>query len=263
MIEKIYNLYAYIFCRKIFRKFNRLIYQLGLRGLGVLNYKSSYLTGENIWLKKYLDNKKSPIVIDVGANVGNYSSTVLKMNNSSIIFAFEPHPRTYQKLINKVKSDNFTAYNVAVGNESGVMKLYDYDCNDGSSHASLYKNVIEDLHKGNAVSHLVDVISLDSFIQEHNIREIHLLKIDVEGNEFNVLRGVEKYIKNNQINAIHFEFNEMNIISRTNFKDFWDFLPNYNFYRILPGGELLKIKDYSPVFCEIYAFQNIIAILKK
>jgi hypothetical protein len=54
----------------------------------------------------------------------------------------------------------------------------------------------------------------------------------------------------------------MNIVSKSTFKDFWDFLSGYNFYRLLPGGALLPIEDYSPILNEIYAFQNIIAILK-
>lgn len=55
----------------------------------------------------------------------------------------------------------------------------------------------------------------------------------------------------------------MNIVSKVSFKDFWDYLKEYEFYRILPGGELLKIKNYSPIGCEIYAFQNIVALLKE
>ena len=73
MINLIYKLYGYIFAKKSFRKFNNLLYQLSLRGLGILNFQNEYLIGENAWLKKYLKNKINPVVIDVGANVGNYS----------------------------------------------------------------------------------------------------------------------------------------------------------------------------------------------
>jgi hypothetical protein len=45
------------------------------------------------------------------------------------------------------------------------------------------------------------------------------------------------------------------------FKDSWDFLPNYDFYRMLPDG-LVKIENYSPIFCEIFAYQNIVAKLR-
>jgi hypothetical protein len=65
-----------------------------------------------------------------------------------------------------------------------------------------------------------------------------------------------------RIQAIHLEFNEMNIISKQSFKDFWDLLDAYDFYRILPGGKLLPIRVYKPISCELFAFQNLILILK-
>ena len=77
-----------------------------------------------------------------------------------------------------------------------------------------------------------------------------------------MLKGAEKALQEKKIKALHIEFNEMNIISKVSFKDFWDLLFNYKIFRILPGGGLLPIKNYSPIMCEIYAFQNLVAILK-
>jgi hypothetical protein len=99
-------------------------------------------------------------------------------------------------------------------------------------------------------------------VVENRIEYVNLLKIDTEGHEIEVIKGFLSFIKANKVNAIQFEFNEMNIISRVFFIDFWDMLPNYNFYRILPDGIVL-IKNYSPVCCEIFAYQNILAILKE
>lgn len=262
MTEAIFKLYAFIFARKEFVKFNKFIYLLSLRGLGVLNYQSEYLMGERIWLKRYLKNRDKPVVLDIGANIGRYSSFVLGINNKSLVFAFEPHPRTFQTLIENVNETNFNAYNLAIGEKNGILELYDYASKDGSEHATLYKDVILDFHKDDPISHTVDVVKLDTFLKNKNIDIIDLLKIDVEGNEFKVLLGIQGYLKENKIKAIHFEFNSMNIVSKTSFKDFWDLLNNYNLYRILPGGGLLEIKSYSSILCEIYAFQNIIAILK-
>jgi FkbM family methyltransferase len=262
MINLIYKLYGYIFGKKSFRKFNNLLYQLSLRGLGILNFQNEYLIGENAWLKKYLKNKINPVVIDVGANVGNYSKKIFDINKQSFVIAFEPHPTSFEKLIKNVIAKKFKAINVAVSDSDGILELYDYDINDGSSHATLYKNVINDLHKGNPISHSVQVIKLDNFLNKENIDKIDLLKIDTEGNEYNVLLGAKSYIETNKIKAIQFEFNEMNIISKVSFKDFWDLLMNYKFYRILPGGSLIEIKNYIPITTEIYAFQNIVAILK-
>jgi hypothetical protein len=72
--------------------------------------------------------------------------------------------------------------------------------------------------------------------------------------------GARQLLRDGKINAVQFEFNEMNIISRSTFKDFWDLLNGFDFYRLLPAGKLLPIKKYSPAICEIYAYQNIIAI---
>jgi len=53
----------------------------------------------------------------------------------------------------------------------------------------------------------------------------------------------------------------MNVSSRAFFRDFWRLLENYQFYRLLPN-HMLEIKNYSPLSCEIFAYQNIVAILK-
>lgn len=263
MLEFIFKIYAYLFASNRFRKVNTFLYHLGLRGLGILNYQNECLTGEKAWLKKYLKGKSKPIVVDVGAHLGNYSKAVFSANKNSIVFAFEPHPKTYKRLISNVVSPNFKAFNLAVGSKNGILELFDYDP-EGSSHASLYKDVIKVLHKREYISFPIEVVVLDDFLEKQGIQNIDLLKIDTEGNEFDVLLGCEKFLKDKRIKAIQFEFNEMNIISNVRFKDFWDYLKGYGyeFYRILPKGELLKIEKYSPLYCEIYAFQNIVAILE-
>jgi FkbM family methyltransferase len=259
MVEIFYTVYAFLFGKKIFTKFNKFLYHLSLRGLGVLNYRNTYLTGENHWIKNFLKNKNPVTIIDVGANIGRYSKEILTVCPNACLFAFEPHPKTYVALTNNIESNNFKSFNLGVGDKNEKLTLYDYDKSSGNSHASLYKEVIEDIHKGKSVAYDISVVKLDDFLKE---QKIDLLKIDTEGNELNVLLGSKNYLSNNKINAIHFEFNEMNIISRVFFKDFFDVLPNYIFYRLLPGGKLLEIKEYSPLNCEIFAFQNIIAILK-
>ena len=265
MICKVLNfiiiIYRLVFARKCFYKLNKLLYHCSLSGLGILNYESNHLSGEGKFLSSYLRGKINCIVFDVGANIGNYSAAIFKINPSATIYAFEPHPRTFQKLIVNIKNSNFYPHNFAVGHEVGVLSLYDYEDNNGSSHASLFKDVIETIHKARSVEHKVSVITLDAFMKSRSIDMIDLLKIDTEGNELNVIRGILKYLSHGKVKAIHFEFNEMNVSSRTYFKDFWDILPNYDFYRMLPDG-LAEIKSYSPVFCEIFAYQNIVAILQ-
>lgn len=261
VVKLVCDFYRVIFARKFFYKFNRLIYMLSLNGLGILNYKTNIQNGEESFIKHHVSTIKNGVIFDVGANVGAYSQFI-KTNNLNVeIFAFEPHPLTYKKLINNVKSLDIKTYNVGVGSAEDTLKLYDYANDNGSEHASLYKGVIEDIHHGKSIGHEVRVISLDNFSIDHKLERISLLKIDTEGHELEVLKGFQSYIKANKVDMIHFEFNEMNIVSRVFFKDFWDILPNYTFYRMLPDG-IIEIERYSPIFCEIFAYQNIVAILK-
>lgn len=262
----LYKVYAFIFARSFFSKFNKLLYQLSLRGLGVLNFQNGYLSGEKIFLINYLSQLESPIILDVGANKGDYTLDVLDANKSAKVFCFEPHPITHQKLAKLFERyQNVMVENMGAGSENTVLNLFDYADKDGSIHASLYKDVLTDLHKSESVSaHDVNIIRLDDFIESNQLAKIDLLKIDTEGNEYACLQGMGAYLNGDFVKAIHFEFNEMNVMSGVNFKKFWDLLySEFHFFRLLPGGSLLKIKTYSPIYCEIYAYQNIIAINKQ
>jgi FkbM family methyltransferase len=256
------NAYRLIFARRCFYRLNRLLYNLSLSGLGVLNYENDKVSGEYRFLQDYFKDLENGVVLDVGANVGNYSKRIKEIESSTTVMAFEPHPRTFEKLQLRANELGFKAYNVAVGaSGNGQLTLYDYAEKDGSHHASLYRGVIESIHKGEAIGHDVNVISLDNFVIDNGIDRVHLLKIDTEGYELEVMKGFLSFIKAGRVDAIHFEFNEMNVISRVFFKDFWEMLPSFDFFRMLPDG-IVRIAAYSPVYCEIFAYQNIVAIRK-
>ena len=261
MSNVILAVYRFIFLKKIFYKFNRLLYQMGLHGMGVLNYRNNIESGEYFFIGNDLIIKNDGVVLDVGSNVGDYCTSIRHKNALCKIYAFEPHPTTYKKLLDNTKTLNISAFNVAVGATECSLVLYDYVDNDGSEHASLHKGVIEQLHKGRTIEHAINVVTLDEFVTAHGIGQIALLKIDTEGHEFEVLLGASGLINSGKIDVIHFEFNGMNVFSRVFFKDIWDMLPGYNLYRMLPDG-LVHIESYNPVFCEIFAFQNIVAKLK-
>lgn len=258
---KLLKIYRAIFARKSLYWLNMFLYRCSLSGLGILNYESDKLSGERNFLKKYFKNSQGGVVLDVGANVGSFSKAILDANSQARVFAFEPHPVTFKQLAETLNRPNVVLLNFALGAECSLMTLYDYEEEDGSSHASLYKDVIENIHKAKSVTHEVKVVTLDCFLKENMIDYISLLKIDTEGHELAVLTGAIESISAERIKAIQFEFNEMNVSSRTFFRDFWNLLPNYEFYRLLPRGAV-KIEQYNPMLCEIFAYQNIVAILR-
>jgi len=262
-MNKLYKLYARIFSKPIFEKWNLRLLRFALSGLGILNYYNNKLSGEGHFIEKVLPKyiKGRPVFFDVGANVGNYSKLLATEFPNSILHLFEPHPKNFQKLGTKEFTEQVFLNNLAVSEEQGALEIFDYKYNDGSSHASVYKGVIEDIHKGESVSHKVKKITLDDYIIEKSITEISLLKIDVEGHELQVLKGASKAIYDGSIKIIHFEFNEMNVESRTFLKDIISLLDEYNFYRLLPNS-LLPLNNYRALTYELFAYQNVAAIRK-
>lgn len=255
--------YEYLFARKYFQNINNFLYELSLRGKGIGGSFELHENGEERLVKKICENveRNNFIVFDVGANVGDYSYLLLKYNPKAKIYAFEPHPINYAALVKRLSNhySNFRPYNIGLGSTITSIKLFDYEDNDGSPRASIYKDIIEKMYNSKSTAHEVKLETLDSLFDKENIEHIDLLKIDTEGNELEVLKGANRTLSNDKIKIIQFEFNYTHIVSRVFLRDFYNILVNYEFYRILRDG-LLKI-DYN-VRNEIFLMQNILAINK-
>jgi FkbM family methyltransferase len=259
MIERVFDVYARLFARRRFYRLNKGLFLMSLRGLGILNYRDETASGEYHFLRKHLQGVPRPVVFDVGANKGDYSAAILAANMNAQVYAFEPHPGTFQRLSARMAPHGARVVNAACGRAAGQMELYDY-VDSGSAHASLYKGVIEEIHGQHSRAHTVDVIDIDSFVTNHGIEHVDLLKIDTEGHELEVLRGAARTLNEGKVAAIQFEFNEMNLISRTFLRDFFDILPNFRFHRMVRDG-LVPLSEAPPLYCEIFAFQNIVCLL--
>lgn len=250
-----------MFVRKIFYPLHLLLYKLSLLGLGIKNYENEQVSGEKAFIKFLLKGKylQDGAILDIGANVGNYSVMLRTRGIRLPLFAFEPHPAAFRKLQQAAAAHQFTAVPLGAGEQSEAAAMYDYHGQGGSEHASMYKHVIEELHHGQVEEVAIHLTTLDEFVQQQNIRKISLLKIDTEGHESSVLKGASHIIASGMVEVIQIEFNEMNIISRTFFRDFVALLPGYDFYRLLPDG-LQQLGQYNSVHHEIFSFQNIVAL---
>ncbi|MCW5896053.1 MAG: FkbM family methyltransferase [Bacteroidetes bacterium] len=262
LMEFVIRCYRFLFARRIFLPLNRFLHRLSLHGMGVLNFENDSVSGEDHFLQSFFTGKSASVVLDVGANDGRYCEKVLRFHPGTSIFAFEPHPLTYKRLEEKARSHGFTAINAGCGSSPGGRILYDYPDLSGSEHATVHRQVFTGIHERTPVEHHVRFITLDEFVVEQGLEKIDLVKIDVEGNELDVLIGFQKSLKDGKVDAIQFEFNSMDVVSRVFFKDFVELLEGYSFYRMLPDG-LASLPVYDPVFCEIFAFQNIVALRRR
>jgi len=228
--------------------------------MGILNYENDRLSGEDFFIKKIAKFLHNSVVVDVGANIGNYSNKIKISSPSTNIYAFEPHPNTFKELEVQANQNHYVALNAACSDLAGSLQLYDYE--NKTSHASLYKDVIDKIHKGVSQSWHVNVTTIDEFVKSSEIERIKLLKIDTEGNELKVLLGAKESLAEGLIDIIQLEFNEMNVVSRVFFRDIYEILNNYLLYRLLPDG-LVFLGEYYSLNWEIFAYQNIIGIRKE
>ncbi len=256
--------YHWLFARTWCYAWNKLLFNLSLRGLGILTDLPGQVisSGEKRFLRRLAPQwGSSPTILDVGAHHGDYARFVKQLAPRATIYAFEPHPRTFAVLEKQASRDGVIAVNRGCGDATGPVDLYDYADHSGSVHATVYPEVITSLHRGRSESVRAQVIRLDEFIRERGIKHVELLKIDTEGHELKVLLGLREALANHLIDVVQFEFNSMNVMSRAFCRDFYAALPDFTFYRLVRDGPV-PMGEYWPVFCEIFAYQNIVGIRK-
>jgi len=198
--------------------------------------------------------------IDAGANLGDWSHELLSNFPKAQIFAFEPSKDAYEKLGRRFANiESIHCQNIALGKENRTTKLY--SDKSGSGLGSLTKRRVEHFDIDFNYEEVIEVQTLDTWLSKLGFDLTpNILKMDVEGHEFDILLGAGETIKKLQI--IQFEFGGSNIDTRTYFQDFWYFFQENNFdlFRITPGEPIL-VKKYSEKD-ECFRATNYLAVRK-
>lgn len=129
--------------------------------------------------------------LDIGANIGYYTALALtQMKGSGRIIALEPDPENYsflQKTVS-INKNGGTAVRVdcvqkAASDHRGVMELFTSSENRGDNR--LYANQLAD------ASCKVEVTTIDDLLNELDVRDVDFIKMDVQGYEGQVLKGMK------------------------------------------------------------------------
>jgi FkbM family methyltransferase len=127
--------------------------------------------------------KPGATMVDVGANIGCVSAaSSLAVGDSGRVCAIEAHPQTFRNLQETIRVNGFTnvtALNVALGSRSGTVCFTDEKRKDDNNRVSLT----------GATGIEVPCVTLSALLKEQSISHVHLMKLDVEGFEMEVLRG--------------------------------------------------------------------------
>jgi len=213
-------------------------------------------------LPRLIESGFHPIFFDVGANVGNYALGLRNRFPDANIYTFEPVRSTYDLLNNNVSGCRIDTYNLGLGDKKGRATIFNKANNNNTELATLYSDVFKAGGKseGEITSSQCEIDTIDNFCDTTQVKNIHFLKIDVEGHELSVLKGASEMLKRKRIDIIQFEFNSHNIYSRVYLRDFFLSLNDFEIFRILPNG-LLRLGAYNSAN-EIFLLQNLLAVRK-
>jgi len=256
------NMYVWVFGRKSFYRWNQRLLNLALRAMGIGNPSVDVINPTERQFLRSLAATDHLTVFDVGAHVGEYATHVRELSPAARIWSFEPHPGSYKQLSEAASKAGFEAVNLGLSDHAGKMQLYDHAASTlgvGSAHATVHAQVIEGIHHGKADGIEIEVTTIDAFMKARGIPHVTLIKVDAEGHELAILRGAQRAIASGAIDVVQFEFNEMNVMSRVFFKDFYDVLPGFSFYRMVVDG-LAPIGEYAARTHEVFILHNVVAM---
>jgi FkbM family methyltransferase len=203
-------------------------------------------------------NDPPSLAIDVGGNVGGYTSELKTIFPDLNIHIFEPSKTNIEKLKTKFVNDcSIRIAPLGLSNSCGSRTLYSNE--SGSGLGSLSRRRLDHRNIPFNISEDINIIRFEDYwVNELKSSPIDIVKIDIEGHEFNALQGFGKALKFTKV--IQFEFGGCNIDTRTFFQDFWYFFKANNFilYRITPFG-LNRISAYKEND-EYFSTTNFIAV---
>ena len=145
----------------------------------------------------HFSGTENVVFADVGANIGFTSLLMSEIVQGALIHAFEPSKDVYDLLLKNIRRDSrISAFNLAVSDKSSSLS---FSSNSAYGHIEL-----------NAVKHdeTIDSIDLFSHARSAGISKFDFVKIDVEGFELSVFRGLRGIA-----DVVYFEFNPWCIVA--------------------------------------------------
>lgn len=162
-----------------------------------------YETGTTRLVERIL--KPGMVFLDVGAHAGYFSLLAARqVGPHGSVFAFEPAPTNFELLQRNIALNgykNISAFPIAGAENSARMKL-SLDAKGNDRHSLVL--VEEPGSMQNTVE--VDTISIDDFLERSDVNTVDLMKIDAEGAECAILRGLRRSLTEGKVRRLVFEF---------------------------------------------------------
>ncbi|MFJ5713996.1 FkbM family methyltransferase [Neobacillus sp. NPDC093127] len=194
-------------------------------------------------------------VVDVGANIGYFSVMLgFKVGETGKVTAYEPNDKVYQLLLDNLTlnehKQNAVVKKLGIYSENTKLTFYVSDRFQGNSsikqHSDEYKN---DFKSDEIHSNTIDTVALDN----ENLGHIDFLKIDTEGGEYHVFKGMKNILDNKQVDTVVFELNKSML--QDDVQPFYELLKSYegdyHYHLLTPLGDLIGT-DIDTIYRKAY-----------
>jgi len=180
------------------------------------------------------------VILDVGANVGDWSVAAARRCQSAEIHAFEISPATFEQLaaathgIGRVHGES-----VGLSDAPGTIRIRHYDGLPALTTATDYP------HPFPYTEISAEVTTGDAYAASRGISHINLLKLDVEGMEHRVLKGFGQMLERKAIDLVQFEYGRVSIVHGFLLRDFHAFFRERGYLvgKIYPN--YVDFRDYD------------------
>jgi FkbM family methyltransferase len=189
-------------------QFKQLLARLGLR---VLREPAGVVMGHDLWrdVGLLLQDSANPLCLDVGANHGEITASMLALKPTNRIHAFEPSAKCQSLLRTRFgSSSRVTLVASGLGDEEGAREFLTYTNDQLSSFLPLQTDSRNPFRDEVEVARVqVPVTTLDLYAARANLGPIDLLKIDTQGFDLRVRRGAAGLLQKGQITHVLIELN--------------------------------------------------------
>jgi len=189
--------------------------------------KNKLETSTNILFQLKVD-----LVLDIGANVGQYALDLRRNGYKGKIISFEPLPTAYKKLLDNSKNDkNWIIYRrIALGDKNKIANIYHSKNSFSSSTKKILKLHLKSDPSSFVINNYkVDVINLDKIYLECKSKSKNVfVKIDTQGSEAEILQGFKNYLQN--ISGVKIELSILKLYkNQITYEFFFKYLKKKNF----------------------------------
>jgi len=226
------------------------------------------VTYEDNGFKKFLKNiKEDSIIIDIGASYGQYALAGAQKAIKGLVIAIEPNPAYYILLLKNIIINNITniiPLNYAISDTQGEAILH--IPNTHGEGATLFKDKLKykaEPKYSKVINVKIKTTTIDKLLYDLNIphSHIHIVKIDAEGAEAKILKGMKKVLNESENLVLLMEFCPFMIqASGEDPREVLELLTdNFTHIECIPGGakikkknidEMLKKITYTNLYCK-------------